>query len=74
VIARGGEGDEVQLRPLDDIVAEQNLDEIAYIKVDVEGNELNTIKGANRTLEQHAPALEVEINPQMLHVAGRDQD
>jgi hypothetical protein len=65
---------EVQLRPLDDLVAEQNPVEIAYIKIDVEGNELNTIKGAKRTLEQHAPAVEVEINHHMLHVAGRDHD
>jgi hypothetical protein len=39
-----------------------NLDKCNFIKIDVEGFELNVLKGAEQTLKRFKPALLIEIN------------
>lgn len=47
----------VQIRPLDDF----DTGPVRLIKIDVEGFELDVLKGAERTLRTHRPVLYVEI-------------
>ncbi len=61
---------EVPLERLDDFVAEQGIERVDAIKIDVEGAELAVIKGADKTLRQHKPLLMVEIQEATLKAAG----
>jgi FkbM family methyltransferase len=47
----------VQQRTLD----EYNLDNVGFIKIDVEGHEMAVLRGAQRTLERSRPVLLVEV-------------
>ena len=40
-----------------------NLENVAFIKIDVEGNELETVSGAMQTIQQWRPILLIEIRP-----------
>jgi FkbM family methyltransferase len=57
-IALGGESETIELRTLDD---EQGLRPPDLVKIDVEGFELEVLKGAGRTLE-HKPDLFLEMH------------
>ena len=53
----------VPAEPLDDIVAQVGIGRpISLIKIDVEGSEVDVIRGARRLLERHRPALLVETS------------
>lgn len=70
-----GEGEvisaDVELLPLDEWVkGYDRRDRIGFIKIDVEGNELNVLRGAKAFLAQHGPAVEVEANPATLSMTG----
>ncbi len=47
---------------LDDYVAASGLDDIAYIKCDVEGHELAVIQGAEQSLKRWSPVVQVECH------------
>ena len=49
---------------LDEILPEH--EEISLLKADIEGAELFALRGAERTLERHAPTVICEINPWFL--------
>jgi FkbM family methyltransferase len=53
---------EAQVRPLDDF----NLAGVDFIKIDVEGHEIEVIKGAIRTIESSRPVILVEVKGQNL--------
>lgn len=56
---------------LDGVCAEQNIERIALLKIDVEGHELSVLKGARRLFsEQRVEALVIEICPANLAHAG----
>lgn len=58
---------EVAQIALDDFVAENNIEQIDIIKLDVENYELEVLKGAQKTLAQMAPAIFMEIHlPEVL--------
>ena len=44
---------------IDDLVKERNLEKIDFIKLDIEGAELATLKGAVNTLKKHKPNLAI---------------
>jgi hypothetical protein len=46
---------------IDEFMAENNLDRIDYICLDVEGAELHVLNGARRTIESHRPQIAVCI-------------
>ncbi len=54
--------DVVDCRRLDDVVEELDLARVDVIKIDVEGAEVNVLRGAQRTLSTHSPILLVEAD------------
>jgi len=49
--------EEIQLKTLDDYCAEKIIDRIHFLKLDIEGNELNALKGARNLLDKGAIAM-----------------
>jgi FkbM family methyltransferase len=52
---------EITTQRLDGITLIRDLESISLIKIDVEGAELNVIKGAFETIREHKPVLFVEL-------------
>jgi FkbM family methyltransferase len=57
-----GQAIEVPLRTLDDIWEEEGRPEVAVVKIDVEGAELEVLEGARQMLERRLPDLLLEAN------------
>ena len=57
----GSVREKVIVKKLDDFIDFQHIKKINFIKIDVEGNELQTLRGAKNTLEKFRPAMMVEI-------------
>jgi FkbM family methyltransferase len=55
---------------LDDLLATEALPGNVFVKIDIEGNESNCLKGASRFLATHRPPILIELNPRALHAAG----
>ena len=51
----------VQTATVDQSVAEHQIQALAFVKIDVEGHELNVVRGAQRTLSTHPPVVLIEI-------------
>jgi len=49
----------VEVKPLDEL--NHNLKKLDFIKIDVEGNEMQTLRGARKTIEKYKPVLMVEM-------------
>ncbi len=49
----------VEVKPLDDL--DLNIKKLDFIKIDVEGNEMQTLRGAKKTIEKFKPILMVEM-------------
>lgn len=49
----------VEVKPLDEL--NLNLKNLDFIKIDVEGNEMQTLRGAQKTIEKFKPILMVEM-------------
>lgn len=49
----------VEVKPLDDL--KLDLKKLDFIKIDVEGNEMQTLRGARKTIENYKPVLMVEM-------------
>lgn len=58
-----GRAEEVPARTLDRWVADQGLDRLDLVKLDVEGAESRMLAGAKATIERFRPHLVVEFNP-----------
>jgi FkbM family methyltransferase len=52
----------VQVRRLDDLVGGENLPPPDFIKIDVEGAELEVVEGARDTLLRYGPTLMIELH------------
>lgn len=52
----------VEAAPLDKLVHERGLVAVAFIKLDVEGQEGAAIQGALQTIRGHAPILQIEVD------------
>ena len=62
---------DVRCLPFDEYVSRQGLDRIDFIKIDVEGAELRTLKGMTRVLTRpNAPPVLCELNPVLLSLMG----
>lgn len=61
---------EVDMLSIDDFVHQKNLSSLSLIKLDVEGAELDAIKGAQNTLQQLKPVCIVAIHPEPIAARG----
>lgn len=64
VIDQGSEkhgGTRVQGVRLDDYVQEKGLDQVSFIKMDIEGAEISALEGARHTISTHRPQLAICI-------------
>ncbi|MES2761539.1 MAG: FkbM family methyltransferase [Bacteroidota bacterium] len=50
----------IDIEPLDEIVKNENIVNIDFIKIDVEGFEFDVLKGARKTIANHKPVLCIE--------------
>lgn len=53
--------EKVEVMKLDDWAKNNHLNQLNFIKIDVEGNELQTLRGAEQTIKKYKPTLMVEI-------------
>jgi len=60
----------VDLKAIDELMIELNLNKLDVIKCDTEGSELEVLKGAYNAIKKHKPLLMIEIDPKNegLHV------
>jgi FkbM family methyltransferase len=65
----------VPMQRLDNIVEEQGIERVHYLKLDVEGFEPSVLRGATRTLERNESlVLQIEINRHLLGRFGFSPD
>jgi len=60
----------VEMKVYDDWKYEEGIDHLDLVKIDVEGAELNILKGMKDTLESDGPGLLIEVHPQQLESFG----
>ena len=51
----------VQLRPLDQLLSEQAISRLDFLKLDVEGGELDALRGATELLSSFRPVALIEV-------------
>lgn len=61
----------IELTTLDHFATTRALDRVDFIKIDVEGHELATLRGASAVLRQHRPMLLVELIERPMEFSGR---
>jgi FkbM family methyltransferase len=64
---RSEEGVKFQVRRLDDVPEISALAAIDFIKIDIEGHELDAIDGMSAILKQHQPLIAFEQNTNQVH-------
>lgn len=62
--------EDVSVRPVDEIVREENVQRVDLVKVDVEGFEAKVFAGMKRILEEHHPRIIFEFMPRWIQLAG----
>ena len=68
----GNSGELVIQAPLDSFDNEYN--DVVFIKIDVQGYELNVIKGAEKIIAKHRPYMFVEFEEDLLNEAGTSEE
>lgn len=61
---------EVRLKTLDEVFESSRLERLDFIKMDIEGAELNALQGASKVIQKCRPTLMVEINESSYRSAG----
>lgn len=61
---------EVNVTSVDTFVEEMKIDKTGFLKIDAEGAELDVMKGAIKTLQQHRPACILSIHPNPILAKG----
>lgn len=66
-----GTSHRVPVHALDSFLSERGLDRaVGVIKIDVQGHEMEVLRGAVRTIERDQPAVLCEVTPEALRRAG----
>ena len=60
-VGNSGGSFSVQTLNIDDLAAREKLSRVDFIKMDIEGAELNALKGAEKTIRKHKPKLAVTL-------------
>ena len=63
---------EAQIRTLDDVLGETGHVAIDALKIDVQGNEANVVRGARKTLDAGVRWMWIEFSPDHLRGSGQD--
>ena len=63
-------GIDIAITTIDSVVSEKNLERVDFIKIDVEGAELDTLKGGSLTLQNLRPVCIVAIHPEPIRAKG----
>jgi FkbM family methyltransferase len=69
-IVSTGEGQQVSLINLDTFCEANHIDQLNFIKMDVQGFEPRVLRGATATIERFRPPMLVELDPYMLQLQG----
>lgn len=64
------EGSEIQLVTIDHFYSDYSINKCDFIKIDVEGYELEVLMGAEKTIDKYSPTLVIEINNATLERKG----
>jgi FkbM family methyltransferase len=65
-----GTGVLVETQSLDDFVASNAIQRVDFIKMDIEGAEMDALIGAERTIRKHRPQLAISIYHDLSHFAS----
>lgn len=71
---RAGVAGEIELTTLDSFFTEMNLPRVDLIKIDVEGAELDVLRGGQQTLAHYRPHLIIEVQNETSGSAGYAAD
>ncbi|MHA7733118.1 FkbM family methyltransferase [Nitrosopumilus sp. S6] len=63
----------VPMKTIDSFVEEKSLPRLDFIRMDVEGFEVNIVKGMCRTLEKYKPLIHMEIHLFLIGISGTKQ-
>ena len=58
----------VPIRTMDKFVEEQNLKNIDFVRMDVEGYEYNIFKGMSKTIEKFHPIIQIEVHKSIMGI------
>jgi FkbM family methyltransferase len=64
----------VKVETIDRVVSQVGLSKLAYIKMDIEGGELDAIAGGTKTIERFRPIISVEYGGQAYGAYGHVED
>ena len=70
---RVSEQEVIELTTLDDSVDRERLDRLDVLKIDVEGAELEVVRGGASTIERFRPVLLLEVSRVCLQAAGSSE-
>jgi len=62
----------ITVHDLDSVIKEFNIDQIDFIKIDIDGHEPLFLKGAYQSLQRFHPPMSMEFAQHHLHFAGSD--
>lgn len=59
--------EKIKILPLDLFMEQNKIPTLSFLKIDVEGHEMQVLKGAKKTLKVHKPCVMLELNTDHLH-------
>jgi FkbM family methyltransferase len=63
-------GGRIPIITLDEFCAEHGIEDLDFVKVDIEGSEEHLLRGGSQTLRRLRPILLIELNPPVLRRMG----
>ena len=69
-----GSANIISITTLDAFLSDKGIEKVDLVKLDIEGSELNALKGGIDMLKRHKPALIVEVGEDTCHAAGYEMD